>query len=106
MTETRTAFAVLAGKTRTGVASKALGDAKERCEEIETQVVSAFTQLERAIDLAAECGVVAEVTLGFPLGVAWDAYRRDRRNREAVREEQAAKRAARAELGVAPAPLP
>jgi len=87
--------ALLAGKTRTNTAVKVLGEAKERCEELEMQVKVAFTELYRAIDQNASCGIEAEVTLAFPLGVAWDAWRRDHERREAVREDMDVREKAR-----------
>lgn len=82
-------FEALSGKTRTTVAMKSLGEAKQRAEELEAQVKVAFADLHRAMQQAEQSGIAAKVTLGYPLGVAWDSWRRDLENKIAVKDEAA-----------------
>jgi hypothetical protein len=82
---------VLNDMTRTSLAAKVLGDAKERCEMLETEVRSAFDEMIRAIEQNAKCGLTVEVTLADPLHVAWDAYKRGKEQREAVRNDMEAR---------------
>lgn len=83
--------AALSGKTRTTVAAKVLGEAKERCERLEMEVRSAFDELLKAIEQNEKCGIAVEVTLADPLHVAWDSYKRDKERRNAVRGDMKAR---------------